>query len=311
MFDYIIDSFAGILTKGDVMLLFDELVDHFGNRSKAAEKVGVTPAATYRWTDAKYIKHDTKEKVLKTLLECRYLVALEYLLKRTSDKQTDILRTILMDLYNEAITTDTPDKFREAYRKFEEIRRHFRGTIRDHIEEDVAEMSHSIEERAEELDIPVSLPSIEDFTAKDLVDTLTLIVMEYKSNQGNPTEAAKNLRLPESSIQTFWNTFNSMRTPTPLVRDTESHGLFLGGGLDYLTYLARDSHLALHRPREQERTFFEVVLSPIGAILKTRPSEESMRCFIASIEDASAQFEFQPVSPAGSADSLVLLKEWR
>jgi len=306
MYEYITDSFAGILTKGDVVVLFNELIEHYKeNRSRAARKVGVTPATTYGWEHAKYIKHGTKKKVLKALLECRHLIALEYLLNRTNDRQTDILRTMLMSLHNEAVTTDTQERFREAYRNFEEVRRHFRGTIRDHIEEEVAEMIHSIEERALELGVPISEPSIDDLTAKDLVDTLPLIMIEYRNNQRNPTEAARNLRLPENSIQTFWNTFNSMRTTKPLERDTESHSLFLGGGLGY------SSLSSLYEPMVHKQKLFGIILSALGPVLVARPSKGQREGIPRYLEDTSAQFWLQHATPIGSADSLTIPSfEW-
>jgi len=225
---------------------------------------------------------------------------LEYLLRRTSDKQTDILRTILMDFYTEAITTDTPDKFQEAYRKFEEIRRHFRGTIRDHIEEEVAEMSNSIEQRAEELGIPVSLRSIDDFTAKDLVDTLPLIVMEYKSSHGNPSEAAKNLRLPESSIQTFWNIFNTIRVQKTVERGVVDQGVVWGAGVGYPSLELFYSRV-MPKPKE-----FTVVYSTLGWLLSKRISKEYGESYIECPEDASAELYLRHALPTDSADSFVI-----
>lgn len=293
MNDYIVDSFAGVLTKGDVLALYNELEDHYrGNRSKAAREIGVTPTTTYGWKDANYIKHDTKKKVLRAVLECRYLTAIEYLLNRTSDKQTDILRTMLMDLFTEAITADTPASFREAYNKYEKIRTHFRGTIRDHIEEEVAEMSQSIEARAKELGENVFEPSIDELTAKDLVDTLPLIVMEYRNNMGNPAVAAKNLRLPVGSIHTLWSTFSSMRTPQPLKRDVESRDVYLGyGGL--IGFLGHS------RPRESYRQLLKIIPSPLGTVVVTRPSDVQMGYYEGCLEDASTYCEIKPSLPTG------------
>ena len=296
MYDYIVDSFAGVLTKGDVVALFNELVDHYsGNKSKAAREMGVTPATTYGWEDVNYIKHDTKKKVLTAILEHRHLVAFEYLLERTSDKQTDILRTVLIDLYSKAIGEEDPEAFQETYSKYEEIRTHFRGTIKDHIEEEVLEMNHSLEERAEELGVAIFEPSIDDLTAKNLVDTLPLIALEYRVNLSNPAEAARNLRLPIESVQTFWSTFGSMGTPRHFERNVQSHGAVFD---DWVC----TRHTQFRHTGAQYQ-LLGIVVSALGTLFKTRPLEVSRAFPERYPEDASSEFGFKQIVCAEFGDS--------
>jgi len=296
MYDYIVDSFAGVLTKGDVVALFNELVDHYsGNRSRAAREIGVTPATTYGWQDVNYIKHDTKKKVLKAIFEHRHLVAFEYLLGRASDKQTDILRTVLIDLFNKAIVAEEPEEFREVYLKYEEIRTHFRGTIRDHIEEEVSEMNYSIGERADELGVTIFEPSIDDLTARNLIDTLPLIVMEYRTNLSNPAEAARNLRLPIESVQTFWSTFGSMGTPRPLKRNVGSQDeVFECGVNTQYTYLGYTG---------VKHQLLGIMASALGTLVMTRPLEVSRAFPERYQEDASSELGFRQVICTGFGDS--------
>lgn len=292
MYDYIVDSFAGVLTKGDVVALFNELIDHYkGNKSKAVREIGVTPATTYGWEDANYIKHDTKKKVLKAILEHRHLVAFKYLLDRTSDKQTDILRTLLIDLYSEAIVEEDPEKFRDAYGKYEEIRTHFRGTIRDHIEEEVSEMNTHLEEQAEELGVAIRAPSINELMAKDLLDTLPLIVMEYRNNRSNPVKAAENLKLPVGSIHTFWSTFSSMRSPRPFAGMSHSRVSF-----GIMTAILNAQIRC--RPLEPEYQPRKGMITPLGTLLVTRPSAMHGVSSKWYPEDASTYCDFQPALPA-------------
>ena len=81
MHGYIADNYAGVLSKGDVIQLFNYLIMALeGNRSEAARRVEVTYAATYGWKDAKYIKYNTKRKVLSANLDVDFLETIDFLL---------------------------------------------------------------------------------------------------------------------------------------------------------------------------------------------------------------------------------------
>ena len=68
MYGYIAESYAGVLTRGDVVQLFDGFTMNLGgNRSEAARRCGLTGKTTYDWKEAmEYSKFrfDQIEKVI-------------------------------------------------------------------------------------------------------------------------------------------------------------------------------------------------------------------------------------------------------
>ena len=217
MYSYIADSYAGFLTKGDIVQLFDGLAMNLGrNRSEAARRCRLTGATTYGWNEASYIKYTTKKKVLETCLENDFLNTVEFLLNRSGERTIDILRTVLSTIFSEAIETESNSLFSNLLIKFETIRAKYRGTIRDRLEDEISEMDFALEQKASELDVPLPQKNILDISSKELVNVLPLIVMEYIRNPLEPLKAANNLKFPLEEIKSVWSTFRSLR-PTKRV----------------------------------------------------------------------------------------------
>lgn len=155
MSNYIVDSYAGVLTKGDVLQLFDGLVTTLGgNRSEAARRIDVTNKATYDWKNAKYIKFDTKCKVLSATLELNFLKTIEFLLIRSGDRTVDILRTVCNAIFNEAMETESKSLFSNLIEKFDTIRHLYRGLVIDRLNDEVSEMLFALESKANTLGLP-------------------------------------------------------------------------------------------------------------------------------------------------------------
>ena len=148
--NYITDKYAGMLTEEDVALLFNLLAKEVGdNRSEAARECGLTGKATYDWENAAYVKLGTKKKVLEASLKGNFLGTVEYLLSRSTDSSQDLLRTILATLYSNALESLSPEDFKSAYTKFEQIRTRHIGMIRDEIQVEVTDMAIALREKAE------------------------------------------------------------------------------------------------------------------------------------------------------------------
>jgi len=205
---YIAERYAGILTKEDVGQLFKALTSKLhGNRSEAARQCGVTGKATYDWEKARYVKLTTKRKVLETCLRLDFLGTVEYLLKRSSDRTVDVLRTILSSIYNESIETNSKEQIILLLDKFNALRTQYRGLINDRIIDEVADMLWMLGQKAQELEVPVLPKSIEDISAKELLEVLPLIGDMYLQNpQGFPA-IAKTLNLPPQSVEMLLPTF--------------------------------------------------------------------------------------------------------
>ena len=212
MSNYIVDSYAGVLTKGDILQLFDGLVTTLGgNRSEAARRIDITNKATYDWRDAKYIKFDTKCKVLAATLETNFLETIEFLLNRSGDRTVDILMTVLNTIFNEAMETESKSLFSNLIDKFDTIRRLYRGIVIDRLNDEVSEMLFTLESKANTLGLPFPEKSISDISAQQLIDVLPLLVMEFKRNPGAPEIAASKLRFPVNEVRSLWTSFSDLK----------------------------------------------------------------------------------------------------
>lgn len=205
---YIAERYAGILTKEDVDQLFNSLTSKLhGNRSEAARQCGLTGKATYDWEKARYVKLTTKRKVLETCLRIDFLGTVGYLLKRSSERTVDVLRTILSSIYNEAIETNSKEQIILLLDKFNTLRTQYRGLINDRIMDEVADMLWMLRQKAQELEVPVPPKSIEDISAKELLEVLPLIGDMYLKNPQGAPAIAKTLNLPPQSIEMLLPTF--------------------------------------------------------------------------------------------------------
>jgi len=208
---YMVERYAGILTKEDVGQLFNALtLNLHSNRSEAARQCGLTGKATYDWEKARYVKLTTKRKVLETCLRMDFLGTVEYLLKRSSERTTDVLRTILSTIHVEAIETNSKEQFSILLGKFNTLRTQFRGLINDRIMDEVADMLWMLGQKAQELEVPGPPKSIEDLSAKELLEVLPLIGDMYLNNPQGAPAIAKTLGLPLESIERLWPTFEKL-----------------------------------------------------------------------------------------------------
>lgn len=187
MKSYITDKYAGMLTENDVENLFNLLVANLGgNRSEAARKCGITGKATYDWVGAAYVKLGTKEKVLEASLRTNFLETVEYLLNQSTDRNLDLLRTTLGTFYADALEAPSQNDFKNDFEKFEAIRTRHQGLIRDGIYNEVANMTTSLRDKAEELGLPLQPKAMNDLSAEELLNVIQLVGQIYVEN---PTQA--------------------------------------------------------------------------------------------------------------------------
>lgn len=209
---YIVEKYAGILTKEDISQLFGALAEELqGNRSEAARQCGLTGKATYDWEKVTYIKLETKQKVLAACLRTDFLGTVEYLLRRSNDRTVDILRTILSAVYTEAMETNSRDQFRILLDRFNLLRNKHRGLIKDQIEDEAADMVWYMGQKASELGIPQPEKSLEDVSLTEWLEAFPVIVEAYVEEPQQAYTLAKTLDLPEKSIEILWPSFEKLR----------------------------------------------------------------------------------------------------
>lgn len=212
MSNYLAEKYAGMLTEEDVGILFNLLAGSFdGNRSEAARQCGLTGKATYDWQSASYVKLGTKNKVLQASLTCNFIETVEYLLSRNSDRTLDLLRTILENLYANALESVDSDQFTRAYTNFEKVRTSHLGLIRDSIQSEVSEMMTPLREKAITFGIAVEPKSINDFSSQEFLNVLNIIGQIYAENPLHAQEfAEKEIGLPSQTVKPIIETFKNL-----------------------------------------------------------------------------------------------------
>lgn len=201
-----------MLTEEDVGILFNLLAGSLGsNRSEAARQCGLTGKATYDWQDASYVKLGTKNKVLQASLTCNFIDTVEYLLSRSSDRTLDLLRTILENLYANALESVASEQFAKAYTNFEKVRTSHLGLIRDSIQSEVSEMMMPLREKAVTFGIAIEPKSINDFSAQELLNAMHIIGQLYSENPLTAQEfAEKEIGLPSQTVKPLIETFKNL-----------------------------------------------------------------------------------------------------
>lgn len=209
---YLAEKYAGMLTEEDVSILFNLLAESLdGNRSEAARQCGLTGKATYDWQDASYVKLGTKNKVLQASLTCNFIDTVEYLLSRSSDRTLDLLRTILENLYANALESVASDQFTKAYTNFEKVRTSHLGLIRDSIQSEVSEMMMPLREKAVTFGIVIEPKSINDFSSQELLNVIHIIGQLYSENPLQAQEfAEKEIGLPSQTVKPIIETFKNL-----------------------------------------------------------------------------------------------------
>jgi len=221
MSSYIAERYAGILTKEDTVQLFEMLTEKVqGNKSKAARLCDLTGKTTYDWVKAKYVKLATRQKVLAASLNIDFLYTVDYLVKRSNDRATDILRTLLGAIFDQAVLTESAEVFGDALARFLELRRQYGGLIRDQIEDEFSDMMDTLREKGSQLSVQVPEETIDELTARELLDAIPTIGQAYAIDPQKARTLARTMNLPEGLIQILESTFERIR---PSFVDTEAN----------------------------------------------------------------------------------------
>lgn len=201
-----------MLTEEDVGILFNQLSKELGdNRSEAARQCGLTGKATYDWEEAAYVKLGTKRKVLQATLKHNFLATVEYLLDRSTDRNVDLLRTILSTLYADALEATSTQGFKSLLNNFENVRISHIGIIRENIQDEVTNLYAKLKEKASELGIPFETKTIKDFSSEEIIDAIQVIGCMYAENPLQAeTFGEKEVGLPFNALKPLIDTFKTL-----------------------------------------------------------------------------------------------------
>jgi len=223
---YIAEKYAGLLTEDDVANLFDLLTRELGgNRSEAARQSGLTGKATYDWAQVAYVKLGTKKKVLDASLKTNFAETVEYLLDQCTDRNIDLLRTVLETFYANALESTSQDSFKEVQLKFDNVRKNHAGLIRDGIQNEVVEMEISLKSKAEQFGLVVEPKATNELSADEVLNAIELLGNVYVENPAQVEAlAVKDMGLPLETVKpiiaTFRNLCSTSKMQTDMMADT-------------------------------------------------------------------------------------------
>ena len=189
----------------NVIQLFKRLEETVGNTSKAAEICGLERKTIYGWEEAGEIKLKTKKKILAALIEYLTEETLDFIVQRSAEASTDVLRIYLTALYEKAMDINTAkNEILRLISRYNLIKQKYAGLIVNYLEFEVGNMLHNIQERANELGIhfvpsPNDIVRLEEFSL--LIPNLikTISTSPYTPD----SEIAKTFNVSQGFIHSF------------------------------------------------------------------------------------------------------------
>lgn len=210
MASYLAQKYAPLLTKEDTQQLFKTLAKLYGSIKNAALKCGIQRKTIYDWPDVADVKLTTKTKILETSIRAKSDYTLRFLLERSEDRTSELLYVMLTRFYERAMTPELDQRtFVAIAKKFERLRKRHAGLIFEHLEEEVADMSHLIRDRAKDLQASLPPPAIETMKSGQILELLPAIVKSLPEKE-TPTghlELSVKFNVPIELIEfssTIW-----------------------------------------------------------------------------------------------------------
>lgn len=219
---YLAERYAHLLSKEDVLELFQDLEEACGSLSEACRKCGIQRKTRYDWINARSLKLSTKQKVLKALMEIRPEKTLDFLLTRSKEITVELLSISLSTIYAKAMAEGiSPGSFINAVKKFEGIKNKHAGLIRE-LEEELGDMTHFIRERALTLNVSLPAESIDTIKPSHMLEMIPVVV-DAISRRGlrSFSELATDLNVPEKLVQVM---SDAIKIPIGMLRAVTTYG---------------------------------------------------------------------------------------
>lgn len=223
MSSLIAEKYANLLTREDVIRLFELLVKRLRNKVEAAKVCGLERKTIYGWETTKEIRLNTKRKVLAALIENFPEETLELLTEKSAQATVDILRNYLFALYEKAIIEKDPQNFLQLTSRFEEAKKKYAGLIADYLKIEVGDMLELLPERASELGVqfqPAPLGTVKLSELSTIIPHLfkALSIVDLSVPRA---EIAKTFNLPIDFIENLSRVLYEYYVPTRIFQIRE------------------------------------------------------------------------------------------
>jgi len=179
MFDEFIERYAGILSRRDVFELFNRLRDLVGTTTEAARICNVERRTPYYWKpdEGPEIRLQTKQKVLKALIERDFEFALKFMIERSAGASRDMLRMYFRTIYEKAMDPEIQDRdFKELLKEFRQPRVDYSGLIDSLLAEELSDKLMELKREAERRHVDFQPLPLSTMTAEEVVRYLPCLI---------------------------------------------------------------------------------------------------------------------------------------
>lgn len=165
-------EYARLLSRGDVVRLFARLKKET-SRAEAARICGLGRRTTYDWDSIGEPSHRTKERVLEALLTRQYKETLRYLLESGYKDSRNIIRYLLVDVYEKAIEDSIQrSDFEAIVTEFDQLIVKYSGLITGAVVEEMDEMRMNLRNRAMEMGVEMNPPPLSIMSPEQIISTI-------------------------------------------------------------------------------------------------------------------------------------------
>ena len=200
---YLAERYAHLLSKEDVLELFQDLVKAYQeNLSEACRKCGIQRKTAYDWARARSLRLSTKKKVLEALIKTKPERTLDFLLARSKETTVDLLSLNLSYVYTKAMAESTdPRSFVDAVKKFEKIKSKHIGLTWE-LEEEMGDMTYHLREKALTLQVPLATEFVDVIKPSQMLEMIPSVVSAISRRRfASPSQLATDLKVPENLVQ--------------------------------------------------------------------------------------------------------------
>jgi hypothetical protein len=203
--EILVDRYAYLLTKEDVLALFDRLIEAYGGyRRRASRACGLEHKTTYNWLETQEMRIETKRKVLSEFFNLSGEDAYEILAKKSVESSTDIIYLLLSLIFEKAVSLDAHnEEFHNLLSRFSEIKNKYEGIIRQYLEEEVGGMETSLKgKKPEEIEFPITSNLIK---LSDLNELLPSMIKDVYLRPSGLTDhqLAQSWNMPEQLLKSI------------------------------------------------------------------------------------------------------------
>jgi len=195
MVTYLAKKYAHLLTKEDIVTLFDLLKKKTGSQSGAAKLCDLTRKTTYDWKEIDDLKGETKEKVLSVLIDNLPKETLALIADRASKYARDSIATYLSVVHSLALQSTSSGEFEENTKLFDQARTRYGGLVAGMYENEIGKMVSDLNQHARSLGTDWHPAPVRIFSERHISELLPSLVSQLTATSPNFVQISQELQV--------------------------------------------------------------------------------------------------------------------